>query len=67
MAPCPAGEILYCGNAYPSISAFALVVLRSRNSERIACDGWREVRHNGIKMEVLRKECLRMMLENGEL
>eukprot|EP00198_Chlamydomonas_reinhardtii_P008108 XP_001697445.1 predicted protein [Chlamydomonas reinhardtii] len=63
----PSGEILYCGNAYPSISAFALVVLRSRNSERIACDGWREVRHNGIKMEVLRKECLRMMLENGEL
>lgn len=63
----PGGDIVHEGMAFPSISAFALVVLRSRNAERQACDGWKEVRFNGGKMEVLRKECLQKMFELGEL
>lgn len=62
-----AGDIVHEGAAYPSISAFALAVLRSRNSDRQACDGWKEVRLNGVKMDVTRKQCLQRMFELGEL
>ena len=43
----PGGDIVHEGMAFPSISAFALVVLRSRNAERQACDGWKEVSPGG--------------------
>jgi hypothetical protein len=49
---------------YGSLSAFALSIVRQRNPQRLACDGWKEIRLNGVKLEVLREEA-RIIRDGG--
>lgn len=49
------GSITLGDDVYQSISSFALAAARSRNPGRQACDGWKEVRLQGIKLEVWRQ------------
>lgn len=51
----PTGVIRYNSDEYQSISSFALAAARSRNPARQACDGWKEVRWNGRKLEAWRQ------------
>lgn len=62
-----AGVLVWAGQEYPSISSFALHVLKTRNPERRACDGWREVRLNGKRLEVFKHAWIhaRMMAEHA--
>jgi hypothetical protein len=53
-----AGVIAYGAEQYQSISSFALAAARSRNPARQACDGWKEVRLQGRKLEVWRQAFL---------
>ncbi|KXZ48669.1 hypothetical protein GPECTOR_26g572 [Gonium pectorale] len=62
-----AGEVVHGGVPYPSLSSFALAVLRCRNIHRLACDGWHEVRLGGVKMTEFRQRCVELMVEAGEL
>jgi hypothetical protein len=55
----PTGAIVYAGEEHHSISAFALAAARSRNPARQACDGWKEVRLAGRKLEAWRDAFLR--------
>lgn len=48
------GIIAYNSEQYQSISSFALAAARSRNPNRQACDGWKEVRMQGKKLELWR-------------
>jgi hypothetical protein len=50
----PGGGIEYGGDAFGSISAFALAAARERNPTRQACDGWKEVRLGGRRLEAWR-------------
>ncbi|GMH43620.1 hypothetical protein BSKO_11542 [Bryopsis sp. KO-2023] len=50
----PNGCIDYKGTSFHSISSFALAVIRQRNPGRRSCDGWKDVKWNGQKMESLR-------------
>jgi hypothetical protein len=50
----PDGTIRCNGSEYVTISNFALSQTRLRNPSRQACDGWREVRLGGVKLEVWR-------------
>jgi hypothetical protein len=54
----PAGVITYGQEQYQSISSFALAAARSRNPNRQACDGWKEVRLQGRKLELWRQAFL---------
>jgi hypothetical protein len=38
------GAIIFNGQQYSSISAFALAAARTVNPKRQVCDGWKEVR-----------------------
>jgi hypothetical protein len=53
-----AGVITYGQEQYQSISSFALAAARSRNPNRQACDGWKEVRLQGRKLELWRQAFL---------
>jgi hypothetical protein len=53
-----AGVITYGQEQYNSISSFALAAARSRNPNRQACDGWKEVRLQGRKLELWRQAFL---------
>lgn len=55
------------GQEYPSISSFALHVLKTRNPDRRACDGWREVRLAGKRLEVFKHAWIhaRIMAEHA--
>jgi len=55
----PSGVILYAGEEHTSISAFALAAARSRNPQRQACDGWKELRLGGRKLEAWRDAYVR--------
>jgi len=55
----PGGSIMYAGEEHHSISSFALAAARSRNPQRQACDGWKEVRLNGRKLEAWRQSFVR--------
>lgn len=61
----PEGLIRFQNREFSSISSFALTALRSRNPNRMSCDGWREVKHNGMRMEVLRQRCMRLLQQRG--
>ncbi|WIA17866.1 hypothetical protein OEZ85_009366 [Tetradesmus obliquus] len=52
------GVITYGSEQYASISSFALAAARSRNPARQACDGWKEVRLAGRKLELWRQAYL---------
>lgn len=52
------GVITYEDEQYQSISSFALAAARSRNPNRQACDGWKEVRLQGKKLELWRQAFL---------
>lgn len=52
----PEGSILYKGVVYNSISSFALAVIRERNPGRRSCDGWKDVKYEGQRLEALRKK-----------
>lgn len=52
------GIITYENDQYQSISSFALAAARSRNPNRQACDGWKEVRLQGKKLELWRQAFL---------
>jgi len=54
----PNGLIKYNNDEYQSISSFALAAARCRNPARQACDGWKEVRLNGSKLEIWRSAFL---------
>ncbi|KIY95726.1 hypothetical protein MNEG_12234, partial [Monoraphidium neglectum] len=51
----PRGTIVFGGEEHGSISSFALAAARGRNPARQACDGWREVRLGGRRMEAWRR------------
>jgi hypothetical protein len=51
----PSGTIVLAGVEHGSISSFALAAARSRNPTRQACDGWREVRLGGRRLEAWRR------------
>eukprot|EP00775_Hariotina_reticulata_P008015 gene8015-8213_t len=53
------GVITYGSDQYQSISSFALAAARSRNPSRQACDGWKEVRLQGHKLELWRQAFLK--------
>jgi hypothetical protein len=53
------GVITYNSEQYQSISSFALAAARSRNPSRQACDGWKEVRLQGHKLELWRQAFLK--------
>jgi hypothetical protein len=46
----PTGLILWNEDMYQSISSFALAVVRTIKPTRQACDGWRECRLQGVKI-----------------
>eukprot|EP00803_Ostreobium_quekettii_P003889 evm.model.scf_407EXC.2 EVM.evm.TU.scf_407EXC.2 scf_407EXC:14109-19988(-) len=52
------GAILYKDADYCSISSFALSVIRERNPGRRSCDGWKDVKWKGQRLEVLREQFL---------
>ena len=52
------GSILYKGIDYKSISSFALAVIRERNPGRRSCDGWKDVKYEGQRLETLRERYL---------
>lgn len=52
------GLITFGQEQYQSISSFALAAARSRNPARQACDGWKEVRLQGKKLEIWRQAFL---------
>jgi hypothetical protein len=51
----PRGTIRYAGEEHGSISSFALAAARSANPARSSCDGWREVRLGGLRLEAWRR------------
>lgn len=69
--PCPprppAGVIVYAGDSYSSISSFALAAARSRNPQRQACDGWKEVRLNAQRLDTFRAKFIQAGLLNGSI
>jgi len=54
----PEGAILYKDGEYNSISSFALAVIRERNPGRRSCDGWKDVKCEGQRLEALRERYL---------
>jgi len=54
----PEGSICYKGGEYNSISSFALAVIRERNPGRRSCDGWKDVKCGGQRLETLRERYL---------
>lgn len=61
----PAGAIQFNNKDYNSISSFALAALKSRNPSRQACDGWKEVRWKGQRLEVMRQRCMKLLAQEG--
>lgn len=61
----PAGAIQFNNKDYNSISSFALAALKSRNPSRQACDGWKEVRWKGQRLEVMRQRCIKLLAQEG--
>jgi hypothetical protein len=53
------GTIRCASEEHGSISSFALAAARSRNPLRQACDGWKEVRLGGRKLEACRDAFVR--------
>lgn len=53
------GAIEYKGNSFHSISSFALAVIRERNPGRRSCDGWKDVKWKGQRLEALRDQYFR--------
>eukprot|EP00198_Chlamydomonas_reinhardtii_P007180 XP_001696516.1 predicted protein [Chlamydomonas reinhardtii] len=46
---------------FRSVSSLALKVLRQRNPNRMACDGWQEVKLNGVRLDEMRQEAGRLL------
>ncbi|KAI8464684.1 MAG: hypothetical protein J3K34DRAFT_526002 [Monoraphidium minutum] len=55
----PRGSIVFCGEEHGSVSSFALAAARGRNPARQACDGWKEVRLGGRRLEAFRDAYVR--------
>lgn len=49
------GSIVYKETEFHSISSFALAVIRERNPCRLACDGWKDVKCEGRRLDSLRE------------
>lgn len=58
------GSILYKGMEYHSISSFALAVIRERNPGRRSCDGWKDVKCEGQRLETIRERYLSSSLKS---
>eukprot|EP00210_Caulerpa_lentillifera_P009182 g8754.t1 len=54
----PNGCIVYKDSEFNSISSFALAVIRERNPSRLACDGWKDVKYEGKRLDSLRESYL---------
>ncbi|KXZ45772.1 hypothetical protein GPECTOR_50g565 [Gonium pectorale] len=50
---------------FRSLSSMALAALRKRNPNRLACDGWQEVKLNGVRLDDMRQEAGRLLLTEG--
>ncbi|KAG2435607.1 hypothetical protein HYH02_011898 [Chlamydomonas schloesseri] len=57
----PDGRIDCQYGEFRSVSSLALKVLRQRNPNRMACDGWQEVKLNGVRLDEMRQEAGRLL------
>lgn len=58
---------MYAGDSYSSISSFALAAARSRNPQRQACDGWKEVRLDSQRLDTFRAKFIQAGLLDGSI